>query len=287
MAFPIIDNRTDNKATPKVEHSQPIPIATGPARRRAGSMYDDSSPTSSTSSDSSLNSPTSPVSTDPVNQPRVGAPLSPSTSPILSYFLSSTSPKSTNASTFPFRRTFGPVVVEGKHLSSKLLSPALNCCVSVIYYSDDTESDTIPPPVKHARSVSIAGAWPERLVSPPQQETQTTTSGAPITGSQQGRAAGLLRRLSLGAALRPPVPQPNPNANPPTRTRGSSPPPNSPEADRRIPSPPTTAPGIRNVNGSPRKARRANTMASGTQRPPRAPSPMGERILKGHFDGFN
>lgn len=264
MAFPIIDNRTDNKATPKVEHSQPIPIATGPARRRAGSMYDDSSPTSSTSSDSSLNSPTSPVSTDPVNQPRVGAPLSPSTSPILSYFLSSTSPKSTNASTFPFRRTFGPVVVE-----------------------DDTESDTIPPPVKHARSVSIAGAWPERLVSPPQQEIQTTTSGAPITGSQQGRAAGLLRRLSLGAALRPPVPQPNPNANPPTRTRGSSPPPNSPEADRRIPSPPTTAPGIRNVNGSPRKARRANTMASGTQRPPRAPSPMGERILKGHFDGFN
>ena len=36
-----------------------------------------------------------------------------------------------------------------------------------------------------------------------------------------------------------------------------------------------------------RKTRRANTLAPGTARPRRAPSPMGERILTGHFDGFN
>jgi hypothetical protein len=36
-----------------------------------------------------------------------------------------------------------------------------------------------------------------------------------------------------------------------------------------------------------RKTRRANTLAPGTPRPKRAPSPMGERILTGHFDGFN
>ena len=34
-----------------------------------------------------------------------------------------------------------------------------------------------------------------------------------------------------------------------------------------------------------RKTRRSNTVSE--SKPRRAPSPMGERILKGHFDGFN
>lgn len=36
------------------------------------------------------------------------------------------------------------------------------------------------------------------------------------------------------------------------------------------------------------RARRSATLSvDGGGRPRRAPSPMGERILKGHFDGFN
>lgn len=57
-----------------------------------------------------------------------------------------------------------------------------------------------------------------------------------------------------------------------------------------IPSPPPNSA----VSSSPimhdflpkRKARRSATVTEHT-RPRRAPSPMGERILKGHFDGFN
>ena len=60
---------------------------------------------------------------------------------------------------------------------------------------------------RHARSATIAGAWPgaERFVSapqPPQQGIQTTNQPGSSVADQQGRAAGLLRRLSLGAALR-------------------------------------------------------------------------------------
>ncbi|KAK7682621.1 hypothetical protein QCA50_014421 [Cerrena zonata] len=252
MSFP--NNNTND---PKVEHSQPIPIATnGHSRRRAGSMFSDSSP-SSTSSDSSLNSPNSPLS--PVvsipnnmngNQNKV--PISPSTSPILSYFLSN-SP----TATFPFRRNINAVVVE----------------------DDETDSPTV---TRHARSATIAGAWPgpvvaaDRFVSPPQppqQGVQTANQPGTSVADQHGRAAGLLRRLSLGAALKPQFGQYPPHH------RGNSPPPNSPENDRRTSPTP--------MNGVARKTRRANTMAPGTPRPRRAPSPMGERILKGHFDGFN
>lgn len=92
-----------------VSHSEPIPIHH--PRHRAHSLSDSSS--SSASSDGSC-SPSSPVSPThfPLagTQPRI-APISPSTTPILNYFLSQ-SPKSSTA-TFPFRRGFGTAVFEG------------------------------------------------------------------------------------------------------------------------------------------------------------------------------
>ncbi|KAF8843783.1 hypothetical protein BDN67DRAFT_994801 [Paxillus ammoniavirescens] len=94
---------------------------------------------------------------------------------------------------------------------------------------------------------------------------------APAPEVQYERGVNLLRRLSLGSALSKPT-----NDIPRSRT------PPQPHA------PPNSA-----VTSSPidhlfvgRRARRSATIAEpGRQR--RAPSPMGERILKGHFDGFN
>ncbi|KAI0359718.1 hypothetical protein OH77DRAFT_1434183 [Trametes cingulata] len=216
-----------------VPHSLPIPIG---ARRRSGSMSD------SSSSDSGSVSPASPVQTPASGTlPRI-APITPSTSPILSYFLSQ-SPKSPPSATFPFRRGMAPPV-----------------------YEDEEVFEGEKPASRHARSASTA--WPttaaDRFNAPP----------VPPVPGQQDRAAGLLRRLSLGGNMvRPQAPMVKP-------ANGST---QSPRA--------TTPPGMTsNASGAPatptRKARRANTMAAGTPRP-RAPSPMGERILKGHFDGFN
>ncbi|KAM5537218.1 hypothetical protein V8D89_009151 [Ganoderma adspersum] len=221
-------------------HSLPIPIGEG--RRRSGSESD------SGSSDSGSTSPPSPFPTPASGTlPRI-APFSPSTSPILSYFLSnqSTSPKSP-PSTFPFRRgTTGST-----------------------FYEDDDAFEADKPIYSHGRRASAA-AWPGHDRYPPV---------APVPTDQQDRAAGLLRRLSLGGNMaKPPVP--------PIQTQKASN--GSVQASRS-----KTPPNLKSTSaaGAPpavmRKARRANTLAPGTPRPPRAPSPMGERILKGHFDGFN
>ena len=87
-------------------HSLPIPIE---GRRRSESVSG-----SDSSSDSGSNSPASPLQTPITGTlPRI-APISPSTSPILSYFLSQ-SPKSTPTATFPFRRGMGgPGFFDGK-----------------------------------------------------------------------------------------------------------------------------------------------------------------------------
>ncbi|KAI8980029.1 hypothetical protein BD414DRAFT_421041 [Trametes punicea] len=218
-----------------VPHSLPIPIG---SRRRSGSMSE------SSSSDSGSTSPTSPLQTPASGTlPRI-APITPSTSPILSYFLSQ-SPKSPPSATFPFRRGMAPPV-----------------------YEDEEVFEADKSPARHARSASTA--WPATDRFPVSPVAPSTLP------AQQDRAAGLLRRLSLGGSMtRPQLPVQKPVMNGP------------PQAPRS-----TTPPGMSSnpagaQSPTPRKARRANTMAPGTQRPPRAPSPMGERILKGHFDGFN
>lgn len=219
----------------KVHHSQPIPIDTHRhARTRSGSVSDDSS-----SSSDSLASPTStsPLSSYPITNPKV---ITPSTSPILSYFFAGQSPKSP-AATFPFRRNFGAPVFE----------------------DDEPEAE---PVGRHARRASTAWPGNERPQQPP-----------PVSGSgiQQDRAAGLLRRLSLGGSLgRPPVP----NMKQASGANGAAAMSAAPERTR-------TPPNFSTAE-TPRRSRRANTLNPGS-RPQRAPSPMGERMLSGHFDGFN
>ncbi|KAI0663804.1 hypothetical protein C8Q70DRAFT_1042454 [Cubamyces menziesii] len=221
----------DNSNLPR---SLPIPIG---SRRRSGSVSD------SSSSDSGSTSPASPLQSPTSGAlPRI-APITPSTSPILSYFLSQ-SPKSPPNATFPFRRGMAPPV----------------------YEDDEVFESEKAAPTRHARSASTAWPTGDRFAAPPV---------APLPG-QQDRAAGLLRRLSLGGNMaRPQMPASKQVNN------GTAQAPRS-----------TTPPGLSSnpAGAQPtptRKARRANTMAPGTPRPPRAPSPMGERILKGHFDGFN
>lgn len=146
--------------------------------------------------------------------------------------------------------------------------------------------------------------WPDRGVAPtlptmPTVPIQQPTSASAFPEEHQGRAAGLLRRLSLGGALGRVCTSSDHVTDLVAHTLAASQPqlPVVPKA----PSPPTTpmaghplertatVSGVAqpHVSPSPRKARRSNTLAPGTARPPRAPSPMGERILKGHFDGFN
>ncbi|KIP10498.1 hypothetical protein PHLGIDRAFT_125533 [Phlebiopsis gigantea 11061_1 CR5-6] len=193
------------------------------------------SDTSSESSASPVSPTQSPLSS--MAQPRIASPTS---TPILSYLLSQ-SPKSPTNATYPFRRGFGPTVFE-----------------------DDSDPD-LATPKQHARRASTV-VWPgAERAAPPAQSAAAPT--------QEDRAAGLLRRLSLGGtALRPILPQ--------IRTAAPTAP-----SERVPPNSPVVERGAR-MAAAARKSRRA-TMAAGTARPKRAPSPMGERILTGHFDGFN
>lgn len=111
-------NSNDNSADSS-SHSQPIPIE-NPHRRRSQSVSD-----SSSDSSSSPLTPTSPLfSLSPprgIKRPSASA-ISPSTSPVLSYFLQQQQqqqkPPVATTATFPFRRGFGgaPTVFEGEHL---------------------------------------------------------------------------------------------------------------------------------------------------------------------------
>ncbi|KAH9944822.1 hypothetical protein B0H21DRAFT_745389 [Amylocystis lapponica] len=108
-------------------------------------------------------SPASPLPTPATGIPPRIVPLSSSTSPILSYFLAQ--PPKSSAATFPFRQNFGAPVTE-----------------------DDDEADTEHSPTRHARRSSMAWTSSERYPQSP----------AVVPAHQQDRAAGLLRRLSLG-----------------------------------------------------------------------------------------
>jgi len=137
-------------------------------------------------------------------------------------------------------------------------------------FEDEVAED--PSATAHARRASSAGRYNTQTQTQTQIQTQTQVQ-ASVPETQYERGVGLLRRLSLGSAL----------AKPPTRDilRPQSPP--------RPQAPPNSA-----VTNTPvvshalpgRKARRSTTIAD-SGRPRRAPSPMGERMLKGHFDSFN
>ncbi|KAF9223792.1 hypothetical protein BS17DRAFT_118937 [Gyrodon lividus] len=96
---------------------------------------------------------------------------------------------------------------------------------------------------------------------------------APVPETQYERGVNLLRRLSLGGALAKPQTNDIPRSQSPPQPL---PPPNSAV---------TKSPIVDNLFPG-RRARRSTTVAD-SRRPRRVPSPMGERILKGHFDGFN
>jgi len=116
--------------------------------------------------------------------------------------------------------------------------------------AEDEPAEERSLPLHHARRASTAG----RFQPPP-----------PVLEPLHERGVNVLRRLSLSG--RKPsatdIPQP---ANP------------QPPPDSNMPTLPPTNTMHR------RKFRRSATVV---ERPRRAPSPMGERILKGHFDGFN
>jgi len=212
--------------------SIPIPISTRRGRGRSVSV----SSASSSSASSGGEYPTTPAGSFNSRGPQIS---SPSSSPILSYFMAQ-SPTKSSGTAFPFKRNFGPAPV-----------------------FEEDEHDKEIPVAAHARRASVAVA--SKFSGPSAQN-------GPMPEAMHDRGAGMLRRLSLSSSAFA-------KAMDPTHGRRSppAPPPNSavsPVTHRNTP-PHVTRP------------RRSATISADGARPRRAPSPMGERILKGHFDGFN
>ncbi|KAF7374503.1 hypothetical protein MSAN_00334900 [Mycena sanguinolenta] len=126
-----------------------------------------------------------------------------------------------------------------------------------VFEEEDADVKDLPA-VSHARraSTAVAGRF-----------AQNPNPALPDAHNERGQ--GLLRRLSLSATF----------MNPPDGKRS---PPNVPPNTAVSPTQ-ATNPFGRDA----RSPRRAATLSAADGRPRRAPSPMGERILKGHFDGFN
>jgi hypothetical protein len=203
---------------------------------------------------SSEGSPNSPQSLQtPNSDPTTLTPSSPTSPSFLSYFMS-TSPK-TSAS-FPYRRPPGfgaPPVFE----------------------DEEGQEIEVRSTSVHQRRATTGWAGTGRIAS------QRVTPAPPVIEAQHARGAGVLRRLSLGGGLN-------------SAFQGSANGPNSPTAPATPPpsavTPPAT-PGFaadQNSADVRSRVRRSATLnVPPTNARHRAPSPMGERILKGHFDGFN
>lgn len=160
----------------------------------------------------------------------------------------SQSPTKTAPSTFPFNRKFGGA--------------------PPVFEEEETVEEV--PVAVHARRASTAGRFG------PQQP-------APVMPDpQRERGTALLRRLSLGNAF----------ARPAVTERGPSPPHPRTPPNTAVPNTAVDSGNgyskMPNVNAKGTRVRRSATLnVDGGGRTRRAPSPMGERILKGHFDGFN
>jgi len=125
-----------------------------------------------------------------------------------------------------------------------------------VFEGDESTQQAIPPAAHHARRASVTVA-----------ERFNQSNNAPaLPESHVERGAGLLRRLSLSTGA-------------PAYGKSSYSPPEVP---------PNTAvsPTAQNLP-FPRDAKHRRATTNSGVPPRRAPSPMGERILKGHFDGFN
>ena len=259
LYIPRTNMNATNDKDDSVNHSQPIPMTTHHWRHRSTSLSSDSS---------TLPGSSPPQVQTPLSSNSPGVPVaSPSSSPILSFL--SHSPTAKSPSSLPYRG-FGPQPVFEGRFPSRLPSSS---CWFIHATVEDTPEEL--PATAHARRSSTAA----RFAPPIAPE------------SQLDRSAGLLRRLSLGNALAKVillsasnVPFVNLILKPPNMntTRSQSPPrPNAPPNSAVTPTA-TTLPPF-----SVRRAKRSATVSIDTGRHRRAPSPMGERILKGHFDGFN
>lgn len=171
--------------------------------------------------------------------------------------------------------------------------------VHLLFSADDESLDADTLPTFHGRSASAN--W---TTGPPRFPQPSSPPIIPIPEaqqSQQQRGTGVLRRLSLSSGFgRVCIPLAYPTPDSPEMARSSPYQPNimslnRPQSPPRPGTPPPSAVNMAPQNGglsvaSPgRKPRRATTLGvrPADSKVRRAPSPMGERILKGHFDGFN
>ncbi|TFK97037.1 hypothetical protein BDV98DRAFT_273679 [Pterulicium gracile] len=132
---------------------------------------------------------------------------------------------------------------------------------------EEEESPEIPA-AKHARRASTIGAAA--------RFSNGGMNAATPASPSADKGAGLLRRLSLGSAA---FAKPLTDTTTATRDDAYPPVPRAPPNSTVATEAPEPLPHVN-------KPKRSATV-SNPSRPRRAPSPMGERILKGHFDGFN
>ena len=253
----------DNKGTDKTPHHRPLPINTTFAthsRHRSGSLSSDSS---------SDGSPSDPIQTPlSLNSPKVTA-VSPSTSPLFSIFRGQQSASAT-CNTFPFRRsTVDSIGSNGPVFDDGPLSTHISPYYANVEIDETTQGPDTAPIHKIGRRATTS--W----TAAPQMHS--------VPGNRQERASGLLRRLSLSTSFSK-VRYPFQNFMTPLVTLRYHLQQDSGINDQPPAVPPNTA--------LPNSPTNNNTLANGRNSPPRkpvrrAPSPMGERILKGHFDGFN
>jgi hypothetical protein len=138
---------------------------------------------------------------------------------------------------------------------------------------EDEEGQEVEAPTTHHQRRATTSWCASRV---PAQKP--AAAAPPVIEAQQARGAGVLRRLSLGGGFGPFI---QTNANrPPSPPEPATPPPSA------VTSPVTSGFAAKQAT-SQRKVRRASTLNIPSSNARRAPSPMGERILKGHFDGFN
>jgi hypothetical protein len=284
MSTPTDSPRKDNNNVNDFKHAAPIPILSSPHRRRPSISSSDGSPTSPP-----------PLQTPNSYHPNSLTPSSPTSSSFLSYF-TSTSPKSSTS--FPYRRPPGigaPPVFEGRSQSGPPIDRPTDG-LDRPFADDEGQEIEVRNTSHHQRRATTAWTGTGRTAS-----SQRGAPAAPVIEEQHARGAGVLRRLSLGGGLNsvrafhakldssnlillqaffqgapnrpsspPPPATPPPSAVTPSATSDFA-------ANQNIP-----RPDVRS------RIRRSATLSVPPTNPRhRAPSPMGERILKGHFDSFN